>query len=343
MKRVDRLLRAVFVLLAVPGMTLCGDVFASAQEFGLAGGPQEEELFLEQTALEYSDEELPGAVAPLTFHACGSSVERTAFPATAKCIEASLISGCSYYNYWLSPLGKEVCGGSLLSGSSGNDTTSCEDGRCLGSAFYKTGRDPRSWTICKVAEFDYAPNGTCMSVTYRWYPDAKPRDGGKYTLKVFGKSCTYSPPLPPICYQGPLLYSGSFNLTQGTTALPNLALFKPGAWSGRLVISNTPGTNSDDSPLYSTDTLYIDWAVRNSGTAAANTGFQCTLEVDGRVVRTWAVPAPFAVGRRKYVGDCRVGPLTAGKHIITVKVDSTEAVAETNGNDNIVTRTITIQ
>src|SRR5437870_1707744 len=51
---------------------------------------------------------------------------------------------------------------------------------------------------------------------------------------------------------------------------PNLMPYQPVGWSDKIVVSNTTGTSIDNNPLKSTDTLYIDWAVINNGTAATS-------------------------------------------------------------------------
>ncbi|MGA2177942.1 MAG: hypothetical protein ABSH38_23590, partial [Verrucomicrobiota bacterium] len=53
-----------------------------------------------------------------------------------------------------------------------------------------------------------------------------------------------------------------------TFALPNLTPYAPSGWSDKIVVSKVTGTTTDSSPLYTTDTLYVDWAVINNGTAA---------------------------------------------------------------------------
>ena len=51
-------------------------------------------------------------------------------------------------------------------------------------------------------------------------------------------------------------------------SLPNFTPNQPSGWSAPIVVSNQTGTNTDSSPLHTTDNLYVDWAGINSGTAA---------------------------------------------------------------------------
>ena len=68
-------------------------------------------------------------------------------------------------------------------------------------------------------------------------------------------------------------------------AQPNLTPYQPSGWSDKIVVSNQTGTNTDDSPLYTTDTLYVDWAVINNGTAPAPaTTWYIDLYVNGSPV-----------------------------------------------------------
>ena len=54
---------------------------------------------------------------------------------------------------------------------------------------------------------------------------------------------------------------------------PNLTPYQPSGWSDKIVVSNVTGTNTDSDPLYTTDNLYVDWAVTNNGAAATGAGF----------------------------------------------------------------------
>ena len=46
---------------------------------------------------------------------------------------------------------------------------------------------------------------------------------------------------------------------------PNLHFYTPSGWSGRMVVSNKTGTNTDDSLLLSNEDLYLDFALINNG------------------------------------------------------------------------------
>src|SRR5216684_3284397 len=64
-------------------------------------------------------------------------------------------------------------------------------------------------------------------------------------------------------------------------ALPNLTPYQPSGWSDKIIVSRTTGTTIDSTSLTTADTLYIDGAVINSGSAATASGFYTSLYVDG--------------------------------------------------------------
>jgi len=122
---------------------------------------------------------------------------------------------------------------------------------------------------------------------------------------------------------------------------PNLAPYKPSSWSDKIVVSNVTGTTTDATPLSPTDTIYIDWAVENNGTAVVSSAFSTTLYLDGVEKETWTTsslePEYYA-----NIKDYSLGSLSAGAHQITIVADSGNTVVETNENDNSYTKTITV-
>jgi hypothetical protein len=124
--------------------------------------------------------------------------------------------------------------------------------------------------------------------------------------------------------------------------LPNLMPFKPASWSDKIVVSNTPGTNTDSASFSATDILYVDWAVRNTGTVATAAGFTTALYVDGVQVGQWFTGVPVPVGLSAYNLDFAIGPLPSGQHAIKIVADTTGAIAESSESDNTYTKTITV-
>jgi hypothetical protein len=122
----------------------------------------------------------------------------------------------------------------------------------------------------------------------------------------------------------------------------NLTPYKPDNWSDKIVVSNVAGSSTDVSPLYTNDTLYVDWAVINDGTGAASGVFYTDLYLDGTKITTWSSNPPLNPGYYLYVTDYSLGSLTAGTHTLRIVADSTYAVNESNENDNEYTKTINV-
>ena len=132
----------------------------------------------------------------------------------------------------------------------------------------------------------------------------------------------------------------SYTKTITVSSLPNLTPYQPSGWSDKIVVSTTTGTTTDNSPLSTSDTLYVDWAVINNGNAAAG-AFYTSLYVDGVFKNSWYT-ASLASTFYTYVNDYNIGSLSAGTHTITVTTDSGLSVAESNESDNSYTKTITV-
>jgi hypothetical protein len=126
------------------------------------------------------------------------------------------------------------------------------------------------------------------------------------------------------------------------SALPNLTPYQPAGWSGKIVVSNATGTNIDSSPLSPTDTLYVDWAVINNGTAATAARFYSEIYVDGVLKGTWSSAPPLNPNFYSYAEDFSIGSLPAGAHTVELKADTTAAIAESSESDNTLTKTITV-
>jgi NAD-dependent SIR2 family protein deacetylase len=136
--------------------------------------------------------------------------------------------------------------------------------------------------------------------------------------------------------------SCTVTVTPATEDKPDLTPYKPSAWSDKIVVSNKAGTTTDDSPLLTTDTLYVDWAVANLGKAATEVKFYYDLFVDGVKKHTWYSDPPVNPNTYSYVLDYSIGSLTAGVHTIKIVADSTNVIAERNETDNSYTKEITV-
>ncbi|GEM_PF-2975927 len=124
---------------------------------------------------------------------------------------------------------------------------------------------------------------------------------------------------------------------------PNLTPNIPSGWSDKIVVSKTQGTNRDDSPLYETDTLYIDWSVTNNGSAVTTNIFYTDLYVDGVVKKSWMTDTPMNPGDAQGAQDYPLGQLSAGSyHNLTIVTDTTNTITESNEGDNSFTKFIYI-
>ena len=99
---------------------------------------------------------------------------------------------------------------------------------------------------------------------------------------------------------------------------------------------------TDDSPLLSTDTLYVDWAIVNDSQVNITTPFYVSLYLDGILQYSWLMNS-LQAGYMLYLDDYILNPLGTGAHTLTIVADSTNALGETNEGDNQYTKTIYIQ
>jgi len=131
-------------------------------------------------------------------------------------------------------------------------------------------------------------------------------------------------------------------ITVGNPPLPNLTPYQPSGWSDKIVVTRTSGSTTDSTGLTSADTLYMDWAVINNGTAATTSGFYSALYIDGVKTATFNTAGTLGVNADATVTGYPLGSFTAGTHTIEITVDSTGLIAESNESDNSYTKTITV-
>jgi hypothetical protein len=127
-----------------------------------------------------------------------------------------------------------------------------------------------------------------------------------------------------------------------TISLPNLTPYQPSGWPDKIVVSKVTGTSTDSSPIYTTDTLYVDWAVINNGAAPALVQFFSRLYVDGVEQHSWITDPPLNVDFYSYVQDFPIRSLSAGQHTIKLVTDVDGVIAEGNEADNEYTKTINV-
>jgi len=123
---------------------------------------------------------------------------------------------------------------------------------------------------------------------------------------------------------------------------PNLTPYQPNGWSGEIVVDKKKDTTNDATELYPTDTLYIDWALSNSG-GSTSVRFHSALYVDGVEKAYWYTDPPLQTNYYAYVKDYSLGSLPAGSHTLQIVIDYKSEIAESNEGDNSFTKTIVIK
>ena len=81
-----------------------------------------------------------------------------------------------------------------------------------------------------------------------------------------------------------------------------------------------------------------DWFLDTRDLSQRAKGIYVDLFVDDQLNANWFVDSPLATNFFASVDDHSIGPLNAGMHTISVRVDVTAAVAESNETDNNYTR-----
>ena len=122
----------------------------------------------------------------------------------------------------------------------------------------------------------------------------------------------------------------------------NLTPYRPSGWSDKIVVSRTAGNNADSTSLTTGDSLYVDWAVINSGNAAVGSTFYTALYVDGVLKNSWFTSPPLNANYYTSLYDYNIGALSAGAHTISITTDSTGVIGESSEADNTYTKTISV-
>ena len=123
---------------------------------------------------------------------------------------------------------------------------------------------------------------------------------------------------------------------------PNLTTFQPQNWSDKIVVSRSPGNNTDSISLTTADSLFVDWAVLNAGNASVISTFYTYLYVDDVFRYSWYTSPPLNPNYYTAAFDYPIGSLNAGTHTIKVTTDATAVVGESSETDNSYTKTIIV-
>jgi hypothetical protein len=212
---------------------------------------------------------------------------------------------------------------------------------------------------------DITPNscaiGTQNTISGKFFSSIKPKvyfqnttTLKKYSSKVISFAMNPDTGDSSLQYAVPKvmdLYSGNYILvlqnkigvaTSDVCSTSNLTPYQPNGWSDKIVVSKVAGTTTDSSPLYTSDSLYVDWAVLNNGAAGTSGIFYVDLYLDGAKINSWFTNPPLNPDYFVYLSDYSIGPLSAGTHTLRIVTDSTHAINESNESDNEFTKTINV-
>jgi hypothetical protein len=108
-------------------------------------------------------------------------------------------------------------------------------------------------------------------------------------------------------------------------AQPYITPFQPPGWSDKIVVTTNPNSTTDTPAIYTTNEVYVDWAVLNSGNANANTTFDVDLYTNSVYVTTWTVGS-LRANSYEYVATpgFDAGTFPAGVNTVEIVADSTD-------------------
>ena len=118
---------------------------------------------------------------------------------------------------------------------------------------------------------------------------------------------------------------------------PNLTGFVPADWDSSLLANMIRGERSDGW-VAAGDTAWVSFAFLNGGLKDAVASFYLDLAVDGTVVASWILDGGLATGTYVPLEDYPL-VLPAGPHTISLVLDPTNAVSESDETDNVISRT----
>ena len=173
--------------------------------------------------------------------------------------------------------------------------------------------------------------GTGGSGSYPWTIESAQILGTDYRIKISSTSIAGCSDTS----------DNDFAIIQAPVELPNLTPYKPGTWSGKIVVAKTTDTFTEDSPLYATDNLYVAAAVMNNGAKLVGE-FRVKFFVDDQEKGSWLWTSGLDENHYWYFYNLSLGTLGAGTHSLKLIADSEGAIAEEDESDNQYTRSITI-
>lgn len=128
-------------------------------------------------------------------------------------------------------------------------------------------------------------------------------------------------------------YSDTFAWRHDAAAMANLTSYRPDtSWLCPLVASSVRGNHHAGPSLNDRDTTFIDWAIVNFGTVTAQPEFYVYLRWEDVPFAGWVIDS--LEGRHYLNVDDYAELFPSGTHTLTMVIDSTGVVAESNEGDN---------
>jgi hypothetical protein len=108
-------------------------------------------------------------------------------------------------------------------------------------------------------------------------------------------------------------------------AQPYITPYTPPGWSAPVVVTTSTSSTTETLTIFSTNEVYVDWAVRNTGNATANATFYIDLYTNSVYVTSWSsgsLPPGYYVPLSDPGFDA--GQFPAGTNTVSIVVDPTE-------------------
>lgn len=117
--------------------------------------------------------------------------------------------------------------------------------------------------------------------------------------------------------------------------LPNLtAAAPPEGWSSSLIATNQPGSTEGRSSFELTDSVFVSWAVANTGNVPTAAPFTVKLLLDGVEAGRWDIESGLKAGATTQRTDIPLGVLQRGIHVLRLLIDTESQVGELDEQDN---------
>ena len=107
------------------------------------------------------------------------------------------------------------------------------------------------------------------------------------------------------------------------SAQPYLTPYQPPGWSDSLVITTDPNSTTDSSVIFTTNEVYVDWAVINSGNATTTTPFYVDLYTNSVYAMSWVI-RNLPAGAVVPAPGINMGKFGAGTNTIELVADATD-------------------